>query len=98
MKVRPSKITNKNSFAKIVQFDDDLLKKIIFKFLMMYYPIDKIKINGKFKRGIMVEDKIYSISNEKNAFLKEIIFKISNSFNISEKESKLIVFDYFKLK
>jgi hypothetical protein len=98
MKFRPTKTFKKNHNANIVYFEDDLIKCLIFKFLRMYYPIDRVKINGKFKRAIIVGDKVYSISNEKNSFLTEIILKISNSFNISENDSKYIIFDYFKLK
>lgn len=98
MRIRPSKTYKQNHNANIVHFEDDLIKSLIFKFLIMYYPIDRVKINGKFKRAIIVEDKVYSISNEKNSFLTQIISKISNSFNISESDSKSIIFDYFKLK
>ncbi len=96
MRVMPKKVKHK-SVANIQQFDDDITKNIIFKFLMLYYPIGRIKIRGKFKRAIFIDCKTYSISNEKNRFLKIIISKVSESFNITEFQSKDIVFEYFKL-
>lgn len=98
MKIRPSKTYKQNYNANLVYFKDDLIKSLIFKYLRMYYPIDRVKINGKFKRAIIVDNKVYSISSDKNSFLSEIILKISNSFNISENDSKSIIFDFFKLK
>jgi len=99
MKLRPQKKTNgKNLVTMLSPHFDSITNHLAFKYLKTVYPISRTKINGKFKRTIIVNDRLYSVSSDKNEFLEVLINNISNTFAISQIESKILVFDYFKVK
>lgn len=99
MKLRPQKKTNgKNLETTLPQHSDEIINSLAFKYLKLAYPVLRNKINGKFKRTIVVDEQLYSISSEKNRFLQIIINNVSSAFGISQSESRLIIFDYFKIK
>jgi hypothetical protein len=99
MKSRPQKKTNgKNLVTTLSPHSDSVTNQLAFKYLKTVYPISRTNINGKFKRTIIVEDKLYSVSKDKNNFLQTLINNISNTFAISQLESKYLVFDYFKVR
>ena len=102
MKLRPKKNTNKTSGMILetttLLYSDELINSLAFKYLKLAYPVLRNKINGKFKRTIFVNERMYSVSTEKKHFLQIIINNISNTFGLTQQESKLIIFDYFKIK
>lgn len=99
MKLRPKKKTNGMTLETIVSlYSDELINSLAFKYLKLAYPVLRNKINGKFKRTIFVNERMYSVSTEKKDFLQIIINNISSTFGLTQHESKLIIFDYFKIK
>ncbi len=99
MKLRPQKKMNGMSLVTtLLLVSDDIINNLIFKYLKTVYPILRMKIDGKFKRTIVVNEIYYSVSQEKNAFIPTIIKDISRTFALEHLESKSIVSDYFKIK
>lgn len=102
MKLRPKKNTNKTSGmilgTTVLPHSDKVINSLTFRYLKLVYPILRNKINGKFKRTIFVNERLYLVSTEKTQFLQILINNISSTFGLSQNESKLIIFDYFKIK
>ena len=99
MKLRPQKRTNGMSLVTtLLLVSDDIIINLIFKYLKTVYPILRIKIDGKFKRTIVVNDIYYSVSQQKNTFIPTIVQDISKTFDLDHFESKSIIFNYFKVK
>jgi|LakMenEpi03Aug12_release.lakeMendotaPanAssembly.Ray.scaffolds.fasta_scaffold294981_2 hypothetical protein len=98
-KLRPQKKSiGKISETIISPCSDDITTKLVFRYLKNVYPILRINLEGKFKRTINVNGKNYSVSKNKNEFVPKLINDLSNTFSISQKESKSILFNYFKIK
>jgi hypothetical protein len=98
-KLRPQKKTNGKSLETMLSVvSDNVMDNLAFKYLKNVYPIFRTKIDGKFKRTIIVNDTQYSVSQNKRNFIPTIINDISSTFAIEHIDSKLIVFDYFKIK
>ncbi len=98
-KLRPQKKSNGKSLETIIsQPSDNIIGKLVFKYLNNVYPILRINLNGKFKRTINVNGNNYSVSKNKRDFIPKLIGEISNTFNITNIESKILLFDYFKIK
>ena len=98
-KLRPKKQTNGKNLVTISQQTSDIIiEKLIFKYLKSVYPILRIKVDGKFKRTIMVNNNTYPVSQSKDKFTPTLINEISKAFAINQNDSKLIVFNYFKIK
>lgn len=99
MKLRPKRKTNgKTLETTLLLYSDEVINSLAFKYLKYAYPVLRNKINGKFKRTIFVNERMYSVSTEKKEFLQIIINNISSTFGLSQNESKSIIFDYFKIK
>jgi hypothetical protein len=99
MKIRPKKKTSGNTLVTTTSpHSDQIIYKLIFKYLNMVYPVVRVKINGKFKRSIDINGRIYSVSTEKNNFIPIIMYNISDSFNINDIDVKNIIFEYFKIQ
>ncbi len=98
-KLRPQKKTiGKILETTTLPCSDEIVAKLVFKYLKTVYPIRRINLEGKFKRTINVNGKNYSVSKNKNEFVPKLISELSNSFSITQLESKTILFDYFKIK
>lgn len=98
-KSRPKKLMNGKSLVTTpLVASDDVMDSLAFKYLKNVYPILRIKIDGKFKRTIIVNGMQYSVSKNKDKFIPTIINDISLTFAIEQLNSKIIVFDYFKIK
>lgn len=98
-KLRPQKKSNgKILETTISPFSDEIIGKLIFKYLTTVYPILRINLDGKFKRTINVGGKNYAVSNNKKEFVPRLISDLSETFSITQLESKGILFDYFKIK
>lgn len=98
-KLRPKKNTiGKNLETTISPFSDEITNKLAFKYLRIVYPILRMNIDGKFKRTILINGSYYSVSQNKSEFVPPLINEISNTFSIQQAESKIIIFDYFKIK
>jgi hypothetical protein len=102
MKLRPKKNTNKTSGMILgttaLVHSDDVINSLAFRYLKLAYPVLRNKINGKFKRTIFVNERLYLVSTEKTQFLQILINNVSSTFGLNQYESKLIIFDYFKIK
>jgi hypothetical protein len=99
MKLRPKKKTS----GKILEttssvVSDNIIDNLAFKYLKMVYPILREKLDGKFKRTIVVNDTHYSVSQNKQRFIPTIINDICDTFALDHEYSKSLVFDYFKIK
>lgn len=98
MKLRPQKLTNGTSLGTITSHHFDLIiRSLVFKYLNNLYPVNRIKIKGKFKRCILINFQIYAISDEKSIFLPILITNLTNTFAIDEFYAKKLIFDYFKI-
>ena len=98
-KLRPQKKTNgKNLVTTSQQHSDVVIESLIFNYLKLVYPISRTKFDGKFKRTIIINDKVYAVSQSKGKFIPSLIMEIANTFAINQIESKIIVFNYFKIK
>ena len=98
-KLRPQKKTNGKSLVTIPSLvSDNTINNLVFKYLKNVYPILRIKIDGKFKRAIVVNSSCYSVSQHKNSFIPTIVNDISRTFDLEHIDSKSVVFDYFKFK
>lgn len=102
MKLRPKKNTNKTNGitlgTTVSPHSDDVINSLTFRYLKLAYPVLRSKINGKFKRTIFVNERLYLVSSEKTKFLQILINNISSTFGLNQNDSKLIIFDYFKIK
>ena len=68
----------------ITQKDRDM----IVKFLRLNYPVSRIKINGRFKRAIVLDSGIFQLSSKKNykdlkIHLSKILYIVFN-FNYEQ--------------
>jgi hypothetical protein len=98
MKLHPKKnITPKGELIFKETFDN-VIAEIVSKYLKNVYPISRSKFGNKFKRTIIINDITYSVSQGKLKYLPTLINSISNTFAISQTESKKIIFNYFKFK
>jgi hypothetical protein len=98
-KLRPQKKTSgKNLVTTLQQYSDDIIERLIFKYLKSVYPISRTKFDGKFKRTIMINGNTYAVSQSKQKFVPSLIKEISDTFAINQSESKIIIFNYFKIK
>jgi hypothetical protein len=77
---------------------DQIIHKLAFKYLNTLYPVNRVKIKGKFKRSVEIDNRIYSVSTEKSLFVPILIMGVSNTFAVSEGDAKNIIFEYFKIK
>jgi len=102
MKLRPKKNMNKTSGmileTTVLLHSDEVINSLAFRYLKLAYPILRNKINGKFKRTIFVNGSLYLVSTEKKQFLQVLINNVSNTFDLTQYESKLIIFNYFKIR
>ncbi len=78
---------------------NEIDKQLMLKFLERNYPVSRIKFNGRFKRGIFVENGAYLLSephqfNELQFKLFEIIIKV---FSCEEDISKAVLSNFLKL-
>lgn len=55
------------------------MKELMIKFLAMNYPIQRIKIDGRFKRVIITEHSTYSLSDNKS--LEELSYSLLRLLN-----------------
>jgi hypothetical protein len=98
-KLRPHKKTNgKNLVTTLQPYSDDIIEGLIFKYLKSVYPVSRTKFDGKFKRTIMIDGNTYSVSQSKQKFIPRLINDISKTFAINQIETKIIIFNYFKIK
>lgn len=98
-KLRPQKKTNgKNLVTTLQPYSDDIIEGLIFKYLKLVYPVSRTKFDGKFKRTIMINGNTYPVSQSKQKFIPTLINDISKTFAINQIESKVIIFNYFKIK
>lgn len=99
MKIRPRKQTSGMTLVTTVSlhFDQKIID-LAFKYLKILYPVSRVKINGKFKRSVEIENRIYSVSAEKSLFIPILIKALANTFAVNESSAKEIVFQYFKIK
>jgi len=98
-KLRPQKNTNGKNLVTILQHhSDEVIESLIFKYLKFVYPISRTKFDGKFKRTIIINGSTYAVSQSKQKFVPSLIKEISNTFAINQNESKVIIFNYFKIK
>lgn len=98
-KLRPKKkLSGKNLETTLSAFSDEITNNLAFKYLRIVYPILRMNIGGKFKRTIQINGNYYSVSKNKSEFVPTLIQEISNTFSIEQSESKIIIFDYFKIK
>lgn len=70
------------------------------KFLVMGYPVMRIKLNGKFKRAIFIENRYYYLSdkselNELTHKLFEILVVV---FNSTHDDNLNVIKKYLNLK
>lgn len=73
--------------------------ELIQKYLNRNYPIQRIKINGKFKRAILFDNgRTYLVSNpnDKPYLKKEMITAIETVFGFETEETKKFVSKYLK--
>ena len=85
MKLRPQKQTNGMTLVTTPSHhSDQVVHRLVFKYLNALHPIIRVKINGKFKRSVEIEGRIYSVSNEKTSFIPIIIKNLASSFAINE--------------
>lgn len=99
MKLRPKK----NMGGMILEttalvHSDEVIDLLVFRYLTLAYPVLRNKIKGKFKRTIFVNEHLYLVSTEKTKFLQVLINNVSSTFGLNQHETKLIIFDYFKIK
>jgi hypothetical protein len=70
---------------------DEVYENLIQKFLIRSFPIKRIKHNGKFKRGIILNNKTFILKNKEEHFtLKQELSKILSivfdcDYNVSDK-------------
>ena len=89
---------------------NDILKELILEFIIMQYPVSKIrmtntkhygiKTKGNFKRAIKIGGSIYRISNEdqKYAAMRVLSNILCRSFHITQDESIPIIKRHLHLK
>ena len=98
MKLRPRKKTNGMILVTTPSVVSDIIiDNLAFKYLKMVYPILREKLDGKFKRTIIVNGAYYSVSQNKEKFIPTIINDISDTFALEREYSKSLVFSYFKI-
>jgi hypothetical protein len=99
MKIRPRKQTNGMTLVTTAsQHFDQKISDLAFKYLKTLYPVNRVKINGKFKRSVEIDNRVYSVSTEKSLFIPILIKGLANTFAVNEYNAKKIVFQYFKIK
>jgi hypothetical protein len=54
--------------------ENDVFEDLVKKFITDYYPVKRVKINARFKRAIIIENKPYFLNGvEKNKIKHELI-------------------------
>jgi len=73
--------------------------KMIQKYLISNYPVQRLKYNGKFKRAIILDNgNIYMMSNinDKPYLKKEMISTIEIIFGFNNEETSNLISQYLK--
>jgi hypothetical protein len=73
--------------------------QLIQNFLNRNYPVERLKINGKFKRAIIFDNgRTYLLSNinDKPYLKKEMVKAIETVFGFSSEDTSLLVKQYLK--
>lgn len=99
MKLRPQRQTNGMILVTTQSpHSDQTIYKLVFKYLNTLYPVNRVKIKGKFKRSVEIDNRVYSVSSEKPLFIPILIKGLANTFAVTEYDAKNIIFEYFKIK
>jgi hypothetical protein len=73
--------------------------QLIQRYLNRNYPVERLKINGKFKRAIIFDNgRTYLLSNinDKPYLKKEMVTAIETVFGFSSEDTNLLVKQYLK--
>lgn len=91
-RLRPNKSNfNTEEVLNYLNLYDDLFYKLISKYIILNYPIEKVKYKGKFKRCINLNGEFKPISLIKDDVINIVSNDISNVFDIPHIESVNIV-------
>lgn len=80
---------------------NDIDKNMIIKFLYRHYPVTRVKYNGRFKRGITLDngnDYIFNDSYQINQIKCQLISNVMTVFYCNDITAKSIVMSYLNLK
>jgi hypothetical protein len=80
---------------------NEIEQQMMLKFLHRAYPVSRVKTDGKFRRGVILDDgSIYLLSNSGNRSslsdkLNQILKKV---FGCNEKTSRAVLTNFLQLK
>ena len=79
---------------------DDINNKIILDYLNVFYPVNRIKNKGNFKRGIVINGKPYFLTNLKSdkSIVYILIDDVCKAFYLSKNDSTKIISYFLNIK
>lgn len=78
----------------------DKLNELMLKFLSRNYPITRIKVDGRFRRGVMIEGTGYPLSHVQSylALEHKLLDILAEIFNCTEKSNRQLLRFFFDKK
>lgn len=71
------------------------LNKHINKFLSFSYPVSRLKVGKRFKKGVTINNLDYLLANDKNRIIFTVTDIVVKIFDLTLEDAKLFVKDFY---
>lgn len=76
---------------------DSFMCKLMFNFLDENYPITKIKHKKRFKRGINIDGKEFTLPNDNAMVALEIFSTLKAFYGTQDSDIKRVILEYYNI-
>mgnify|MGYP003636687235 CR=1 FL=1 len=70
---------------------------LMFNFLDMSYPVKRIKLKKRFKRGVDIDGGIYFLPSDNYVIFSRVFDTLKIMYNTSDDELKYIISKYYSI-
>lgn len=76
---------------------DTIMINLMFNFLDMCYPVKKIKLKKRFKRGVDIDGGIYFLPSDNYVIFSRVFDTLKIMYNTSDDELKYTISKYYSI-
>jgi hypothetical protein len=76
---------------------DTTMIRLMFNFLNMSYPVKKIKLKKRFKRGVDIDGGIYFLPSDNYVIFARIFDTLKVMYNTTDDELKYTISRYYRM-
>lgn len=76
---------------------DNIMVNLMFNFLDMCYPVKRIKLKKRFKRGVDIDGGIYFLPSDNYAIFSRVFDALKIMYDTSDDELKYVISKYYSI-